>query len=410
MKILVFSYFSPPEFSAAAARVFDNARIWARAGHEVTILTSIPNYPKGTMFPGYRFRLLQTECREGVRIVRLASWIASNRTTLGRLIGYLSLTVSQVVMHRAGGAADVVIGSSPPLFTALGGWVASRLRRIPFVFEVADLWPENLVAIGANPNGRAVRLLAAIERLLTSRAAKVVTVTEGFRDYYLARGVEPARVAVVTNGVDLLRFQPQRAPAALVDSLQLTGKFVAAYIGTVGLNHALATVLDAAVRLRNRPEIVFLIVGDGAERADLEADARQRGLTNVLFVGERPSAEMPDFHALADVLLVLLRDSDYFNRVIPSKMFVAMAMAKPIILGVCGEAGRIVEAAGCGIAVSPENPVELADAIERVASLRDSGALPEMGRQGRQYVEQNYDRNSKALAYLSLLTEVAKAH
>lgn len=410
MKILVFSYFSPPEFSAAAARVFDNARVWARAGHDVTIVTSIPNYPKGKMFPGYRFRLVQKEFREGVRIVRVASWIAPNRTTLGRLKGYLSLTISQMILHRAGGAADVLIGSSPPLFTALGAFVASWLRRIPFVFEVADLWPANLIAVGANVDGRAVRLLASTERLLISRAAKIVTVTEGFREFYLARGVAPDRVSVVTNGVDLVRFKPQPTPSALAESLGVAGKFVAAYIGTVGLNHGLLTVLAAAERLRDRPEIVFLIVGDGAERASLGEDARRRGLTNVRFLGERPTGEMPQYHALADVLLVLLRDSDYFHRVIPSKIFVAMAMAKPVVLGVRGEAARIVEAAGCGLCVPPEDPDALAEAVSRAAGLRDSGALAEMGRLGREHVERNYDRNAKALAYLSLLTEVVATH
>ena len=282
---------------------------------------------------------------------------------------------------------------------------AFLLKRLGMLAKERTM--EAYEAIGASPNGRAVRLLAAVERLLTSRAARVVTVTEGFRDYYLDRGVAPAKLAVITNGVDLIRFQPQPASAALASSFQLTGKFVAAYIGTVGLNHCLATVLDAAERLRNRPEIVFLIVGDGAERASLEADAHRRGLMNVLFVGERPTAEMPVFHALADVLLVLLRDSDYFTRVIPSKMFVAMAMEKPIILGVRGEAARIMDSGGCGISVRPEDPAELAAAIERAAGLRESG-LSEMGRRGRHYVEENYDRNSKALAYLSVLTEVAE--
>jgi glycosyltransferase involved in cell wall biosynthesis len=284
--------------------------------------------------------------------------------------------------------------------------VASRLRRIPFVFEVADLWPENLIAVGENPKGRAVRVLASTERLLLSRAAKVVTVTEGFREFYLARGVEPKRVAVVTNGVDLVRFQPQPVPSNLAESLGVAGKFVAAYIGTVGINHGLLTVLAAAERLKDRPEIVFLIVGDGAERAWLEADAHRRGLTNVQFLGERPTSEMPQYHALADVLLVLLRDSDYFHRVIPSKIFVAMAMAKPVVLGVRGEAARIVEAAGCGLCVPPENPEALADAVSRAAGLRASGELVEFGRRGREHVERHYDRNAKAIAYLALLTEV----
>ncbi len=406
MKILVLSYFSPPEFSAAASRVFDNARVWAASGHDVTILTSIPNYPKGRVFPGYRYRLTQRETREGVRIVRVASWIASNRTTLGRLCGYLSLTLSQILLNFRAGPADVVIGSSPPLFTAFGAWIVSRLRRVPFIFEVADLWPENLIAVGAAPSGAVIRVLGRIERLLTSRADLVVTVTEGFRDYYVERGVDPAKLKVITNGVELNRFKPAARRDDLARQYGVHGKFVAAYVGTVGLNHGLKTILDAAESVRDDPGIVFLIVGDGADRAMLERDVLLRGLSNVKFAGERPTSEMPEVHALADVLLVLLRDSRYFERVIPSKLFVAMAMGRPVVLGVRGEAAGIVDRAECGFHITPENAQELGESIRRAKQLHARGELEPMGRRGREHVAAHFDRDAKARAYLSLLLSV----
>jgi len=342
-----------------------------------------------------------------VNVVRVASLVAPNTSARSRLKSYLSLMLAQMIGCLAAGPADVVIGTSPPLFTALAGYVAAVVKRCPFVFEVRDLWPENMIAINALTNPLVIRVLRSLELFLYRRARKIIPVTQGFRDYIAEKGIPPDRLAVITNGVDLSQYRPIDYPGDLARRLGIEGKFVAAYIGTVGINHGIQILLDAGEILRHCPDVVLLVVGDGAERRALENQARRRGLTNVRFLGEQPRRRMPDYHALADCLLVLLRKADYFRRVIPSKIFVAMGMARPILIGVDGESRNIVETAGAGIAVAPEDPRAIADGILRLRRLKTDGRLHEMGRRGRQYVVRRFDRDVLAQEYHRELLDLA---
>jgi glycosyltransferase involved in cell wall biosynthesis len=408
VNITYVCYFFPPEVSAAAAGVYDNAVRLVRMGHRVTVLTGLPNNPRGALFPGYRFRPLTVEMMDGIQVVRVASWFQPNTSAIRRLTSYGSLMVAQILAARTVERPDVVVGSSPPLFQALAGLAVARLNGCPFVMEVRDLWPENMVAIGALRNGPGLRMLAALERLLYRQAARIVAVTHGFKDYIVARGVPDERVSVVTNGVDLALYRMVPYPGTLARELHLIGKFVAGYIGTVGINHGLQTILDAAERLRDDPDIVLLIVGDGAERPALERQASERGITNIRFLGERTRDEMPEYHSLCDAMLVLLKDSPYFHKVIPSKVFVGMAMAKPIILGVDGEARRIVEEAEAGVFVPPENVDAVVDAIRRLKALKSSDGLAAMGVSGREHVRRHFDRDQLARLFERALVTVAQ--
>lgn len=396
MRILFTSYFCPPEVSAPASRVFDNAARLAAMGHEVTILTGLPNHPLGKVFGGYRWKPYQTETLGGVHVVRVGSWIAPNTTAVNRLKSYVSLMTAQVLGGLATGPADVVVGTSPPLFQALAGQLLASAKRCPFVFEVRDLWPENMVAVGAVRSGRGIRLLAAIERRLYTKAARMVVVTHGFRDYYRDKGVPEDRIEVVTNGVDLDEYRRVPYPESLARELGLEGKFVAGYLGTVGINHGLRTMIDAAEILKGHDDVRIVVVGDGAERAGLEAEARSRGLSNLLFLGERPRSAMPEFHALCDAVLILLKNAPYFHRVIPSKIFVCMGLERPILIGVDGEARRIVEAAGAGLFVEPENAAAVAAKILEMQAMKAEGRLELLGIAGRAHVERHYDRDRLA--------------
>lgn len=404
MRILIVSYFCPPE--VISPRIYENAACLAKLGHEVTILTGLPNNPRGKLFPGYRFRLLQREQMGEVKIVRVGSLIVPSASTRNRLKAYLSLMMAQMVGSLFTGPADVVIGTSPPLFTALAGYVASVLKRCPFVFEVRDLWPENMIAIGVVTNKFALRALQALELFLYRRARKIIPVTWGFRDYIMEKGIPPDRITVIPNGVDLSTHYPTKASPDLARRLGIENKFVAAYIGTVGINHGLQALLDAGELLRDCPEVAILIIGDGAEKMSLEEQARRRNLKNVCFLGEQPREQMREFHALADVLLVLLKKVDYFQRVIPSKIFVGMGMALPIIIGVEGESRRIIEDAGAGIGVEPENPQALADAIRQLHTQKAKGAFGAMGKRGREYVMRHFDRVALAQQYHQALVDL----
>ena len=366
-------------------------------GHQVTILTGLPNHPLGRTFGGYRRRLYQSESMGNVQVVRVASWIAPNTSAVNRLKSQLSLMVAQMLGGIFVGSVDVVVGTSPPLFQAFAGWAIAVFKRCPFVFEVRDLWPENMVAIGAVKSGVGVRLLSGLERFLCRRARRLVVVTKGFAEYYGQKGVPAERLAVVTNGVDLEEYRPAPYPAEIARSLGLEGKFVAGYLGTVGINHGLVTILDAAEQLRAERDVAIVVVGDGAERPALETEARRRGLVNVMFLGERQRAEMPAYHALCDAVMVLLKRAPYFHRVLPSKIFVCMAFDRPMILGVDGEARQIVEEAGSGLFVEPETPAAVAEAILTLRRMKANGTLDAMGRAGRDYVARRFDRNVLAL-------------
>lgn len=410
MKITIVSYFCPPEVAAPASRVHENAVRFAQMGHDVTILTGLPNHPRGKVFDGYRWRFRQEEYVGQVRVIRMGSWIAPNTTGGKRMRAYLSLMLAQIVGAFTSGPADIVIGTSPPLFTAFAGYIVSCIKRCPFVFEVRDLWPENMIAIGALRNRPAIWALSVLESLLYRRAKRIVPVTQGFASYIRDKGIPPQRISVIPNGVSLDDYRPVDYPNDLAEELGVKNRFVVAYIGTVGINHGIQTVLDTGALLQNHPEVVLLVVGDGAERAELEVQAKKQGLMNVRFLGEKPRDEMPMYHALADATMVLLKKSSYFGKVIPSKIFVAMGFACPLILGVPGESRGIVEDAGAGIAVEPESPHAVVSAIEQLMRMKQDGRLSEMGRMGRDYVGKHFNRDTLAGLYMQALDQTAHHH
>ncbi len=390
MKILVLTHYYPPEVNAPASRLSEHARVWAEAGHDVTVVTCVPNHPTGRAYPGYRNRLWQEETRDGVRVIRLWTWLAANEGFLPRISNYVSYLLSVLIWMWRLPNADVVLSTSPQFFCGLAGWLLKRRRR-PWVLEIRDLWPESIVTVGAMKRGAAIKLLEAIERFAYRKADLVVSVTDGFVPHIRERrGAGP--IAVVKNGVDLTTFTTPDAAAETEFRAAhgLTGKFVAAYVGTHGMAHKLDTVLEAAELLRDRNDIAFLLVGDGAERERLVGEVAARGLSNVVMLGQQPKSAMPGIWAASDAALVLLRRVDTFKTVIPSKMFEAMAMACPMILGVEGEAKALMEAGGAGIAITPESATELAAAVTRLAD--DPAFAAQLGESGRSFVAREFDR------------------
>jgi len=390
MKILVLTHYYPPEVNAPASRLSEHARVWAQAGHAVTVVTCVPNHPTGRAYPGYRNRLWQEEERDGVRVIRLWTWLAANEGFLPRISNYVSYLLSVLVWMWRLPKADVVLSTSPQFFCGLAGWLLKRKRR-PWVLEIRDLWPESIVTLGAMKRGAAIKLLEAIERFAYRQADLVVSVTDGFVPHIRERrGDGP--IAVIKNGVDLTTFTTPDAAAETEFRAAhgLTGKFVAAYVGTHGMAHKLDTVLEAAELLRDRSDIAFLLVGDGAERERLVAEVAARGLSNVVMLGQQPKSAMPGIWAASDAALVLLRRVDTFKTVIPSKMFEAMAMACPMVMGVEGEAKALMEAGGAGIAITPESAQELAAAVTRLAD--DPAFAAQLGESGRSFVAREFDR------------------
>jgi glycosyltransferase involved in cell wall biosynthesis len=410
LRILILTHHFPPEVSAGASRFHELARAWVAAGHQVTAVTCAPNHPAGVLFSDYHNRLWQEETIDGVRVVRLWTFLAPNRGYVRRTMAYASYPVATTVAAPFLPAADVLISTTPHFFCGLSGYPASRLRGVPWVLDIRDLWPESIVAVGAMRPGLWMRLLKTVERFGYRHAAHIISASPAFLPHFAECGIEPGKVSVVTNGVDVDLFAGADAGTADREGFRqrhgLMGKFVAAYVGTHGLAHQLEVILEAADRLRARADIAFVLAGDGAERERLVAQCRSMALTNVLMLPLMPRAEVPDLWAASDAGVVTLRPTPLFELVIPSKMFEAMAMRKPVILGVRGEAQRIVEDADCGLAFAPGDAGALAASV---AALADDPALARrLGENGYHLATAEYDRRVLAERYLAVLRGVVE--
>ena len=404
MRIVFFTHYYPPEVNAPASRISEHCRAWVKAGHNVTVVTSAPSHPLGIVYPGYKNKLFQREVIDGVIVMRVWTYLAANQDFGLRTLNYLSFLLSSAMALLHIRRPDVFISTSPQFFCGLSGLIAKTLRRVPWVLEVRDLWPESIVTVGAMREGAIIRLLEGLERLSYRQADHVVAVTQSFVSHIAARCQGPEKISVVKNGADLSFFVRGQDGATVKRRFGLEGRFVAAYVGTHGMAHGLDTVLEAAQLLRNDTRIGFLMVGDGAERARLEARRQKLKLDNVHFACQLPKSEMPAIWAATDASMVLLRKSDTFTKVLPSKLFEAMAMECPVVLGVEGEARELLEDAGAGIAIAPQNAEELAAAVVRLAE--DADFARQLGQQGSAYVRAHHDRAVLAASYLDILEGV----
>jgi glycosyltransferase involved in cell wall biosynthesis len=366
MHILFLTDNFPPEVNAPASRTFEHCREWVKAGCRVTVITCVPNFPKGEVYPGYRNRLWQAETMEGIRVIRVWSYVTANEGVVRRSLDYASYMASAVAAAAFVRGVDIVVATSPQLFTACAGRAVSVWKQVPFVFELRDLWPESIKAVGAVQGSGILRWLERLELHLYRKADAIVSVTRSFMDNLVGRGIEVDKISVITNGVDIARFTPQPKDAELVQRYRLEGKFVAGYVGTHGLAHALETILDAAHILERTPagdRFRFILLGDGARKQHLKDNAARKALKTVHFLDSVPKDEVVRFWSLLDVSIIHLRRTETFRSVIPSKIFESMAMGLPILHGVEGESADLIEAEGAGLVFEPENAEALVRAL-----------------------------------------------
>ncbi|HWY57418.1 MAG TPA: glycosyltransferase family 4 protein [Terriglobales bacterium] len=410
MKILYVSQYFPPEMGAPAGRAAELSRLWADDGHEVTVLTGFPNHPTGVVPQEYRrklHRLVLHETYHGVEVVR--TWLLPfpNRKAYERMFNYSSFCISSATTGAFLEKPDVVIASSPQLLVGLSGWWLARYNGVPFVFEVRDLWPESLAAVGVSSQKSALhRSLAKIAGFLYRSCDRLVVVTPVFKEYLVERWQVPEeKVFVVENGVETSVFSRLVPNIAIRRELGAEERFVVSYIGTLGAAHGLETLLEAAAHLReSAPNILFVVVGEGAEKARIVSLARSRGLTNLRFVDQQPREKIPVYIAASDVCLVLLKRAELFKTVLPTKMLEFMSCARPVILGVDGHARKVMERANAGIFIAPEDPAALAEAVMRLAT--NPALCESLGRNGRQHIVRYYARRDTAKVYLDLLQDL----
>lgn len=401
MRILFLSHYFPPEVNAPASRTYEHCKQWVRDGHDVTVVTCAPNHPRGQVYAGYSNKLFQRDEKDGIKVIRLWTYVTPNEGFVKRTLNYVSYMVAAMVATPLLPKADVVVSTSPQFFNGLAGYFVSRVKRIPWVLEIRDLWPESILVVGAIKNKPIIKMLEFLEMFAYRKADRIVPVTDAFKRYMVGKGIDPGKIEVIKNGVDLAFYQAVSGDNPLSRELGVEGKFVASYFGTHGMAHHLETVLEAAQGLKAQSNIVFLMVGDGADKARLLEMRDKMGLDNVLMIGQLPKEKMPMLWGLSNVSLVLLKKSDLFKTVIPSKIFESMAMQRPIVLGVEGESKGIVETAGAGRCIEPENGKQLAEQV--MALYANATLCAELGANGRMHVTEYFDRTVLARRFETLM-------
>jgi len=410
MNILYISQYFPPEMGAPAARVSELSRHWAQSGHKVTVLTGFPNHPTGVVHADYRdrlWKLLYREHADGFTIQRTWLWPLPNRKSHERILNYSSFCLSSSVTGSFLKKPDVIIATSPQLLVGMSGWWLSKIKGLPLVMEIRDLWPESIIASGVgNQKSVLSHTLTAISDFLYRNSSHIVVVTPAFkRDIEEKYDIDPGKISIVENGVETDLFTPEGDQDIVKQDLALKEKFVVSIIGTFGLAHGLSTVLDAAEDLRDEyPNIVFMFVGEGADKGRLLDMARNRGLSNVLFKPQQPREEIPAYIRASDICLVLLKKAPVFKTVIPTKMLEFMSCRCPVILGVNGQARQLVEEARAGIYVEPENSDALRNAIIRLYN--DAKPRDALGSNGRSYIVNRLSRKRTAETYIEVLRTV----
>lgn len=395
MKILFLTHYFPPEVNAPANRTHEHARRWAADGHDVTVITGVPNHPKGQLFEGYENRWFQEEETDGIRVLRTWMYITSNEGFVKRTLNYVLFAVTAVLASFRARRPDVVIATSPQFFCGLAGIVVSWLKWRPFVLEIRDLWPDSIVQLGQLNSKPIVAFLEGIETLLYRSAAGIVVNSRAFIEHIAGRGIARERIELIYNGIDPLLFNPQPRDEALLEANGLGGKRVISYIGTLGLAHGLRTIIEAADQLRDDSDLAFALIGDGADRHRLRDEVADRQLSNVHLLGLRPRSEVPGWIASSDVLLVMLRDLPVFKTVIPSKLFEFWAQERPIILASPhGECRSLLDDTGAGYSITPEDVDALVAAIRKVRTSPEEAAAKAVA--GRELVEARFIRDNLA--------------
>ncbi len=354
MNILFLTDNFPPEVNAPASRTYDHCREWVKKGAQVTVLTCAPNFPKGKVYDGYKNKLCQVEMMDGIRVIRVWSYIVANKGFLKRTLDYISYSVTSFFAGLFV-KTDLIIATSPQFFTALSGRTLHFWKHKPWILEIRDMWPESIKTVGAMNDNLFIRYFEWEEMRCYRSAKKIVVVTDSFKEKIATRGISAEKIEVVKNGVNRELFMPIPKDEALLKELGLQGKKIIGYIGTHGMAHKLDFIIKCAKHMDGINNYHFLFLGNGAERDNLIKLKNELNCSNVTFLESVPKQEVKQYISILDICLINLRKSPLFTTVIPSKIFENAAMAVPILMGVEGEAQRIVESYEAGVCFEPEN-------------------------------------------------------
>lgn len=401
--LLIHQSFALPS-QGGGTRHFELGRKLVEWGGQFSVVSSSLDYLTGSKIIGTH-GLVTAQMVDGVRILRAYTYPSLHRSYSWRVLSFLSFMLTSLWAALKTPAPDVVMGTSPPIFQCLSALVVSLLRRRPFLLEVRDLWPEFAIDIGLLRNKALIRLSRWLEGFLYRRARHIIVNSPAYRDYLIGKQVPAGKITVIANGVDPEMFDPCADGQSVREEFGLGGKFVVVYAGALGMANDVDTLLRAAARLGGDGRVHFLLVGDGKERARLEAWAQEQGLKNVTFTGSRPKRDMPAFLAAADAGVAILKPIPMFNTTYPNKVFDYMAAGRPTVLAIDGVIRQVMEAANGGVFVEPGDDRALADAVASLAA--DPQRARAMGSSARDHVARHFNRTQQAADFAVLVSQVA---
>ena len=403
MKILFLTDNFPPEVNAPATRTFEHCVEWVNQGADVTVITCAPNFPQGKVYKGYRNKIVQRENVQGIKVIRVWTYIAANEGFLKRTLDYISFAISSFIAGLFV-KTDLIVATSPQFFTALSGRTLSFWKRRPWVMEVRDLWPESIKTVGAMKDNLIIKHFEWQEKRCYKSAAKIISVTNSFKKEITKKGINPSKIEVVTNGSNLHLFQRTEKCTALIKSLNLEGKIILGYVGTHGMAHKLDFLMDCAKKLK-ASNYHFLFIGDGAERNSLLRKKQVENLSNVTLLESVSKSEIKNYLSIIDVSLINLKRDELFKTVIPSKIFESAAMGIPILLGVDGEAREIIEKYKAGLFYEPENETDFINKLALIIKpeLKESFII------GGKNLANDFDRKKLAMTMLNHLRNVGSS-
>lgn len=403
MKVLIITSLFYPEIAANAKRMTHLAEGLKENGHDVSVITAFPYYSTTEYLKKYKGKWIVEDQYQEISVIRTYTYSPGKYSNLfERLWTFLSFTISSIYgSFKVKGEVDAIITISPPFFSLFSGYLISRIKKCSLVLDIQDIYPETLVALGFLKNKAAVSILEWLEVFLYRKAKGMVAISDGFKQDFISKRADPEWVEVVHNWVDVDLFQPVNSNN-LRGEYGLNGKFVVMFLGTIGFAQGLESLVEAANLLKNyQNEIEFVFLGGGVEKGKLIQLIEKYGLPNFTFILPKPNSEIPGFLSLADVCLVHLKKNSLYEITIPCKTYEYLAMGKPVIMGVKGDALRVIEQGKCGIGVEPESPEELANAILKLYQNKDLAI--DMGKNSRNHAISNFSKEKMISRYIALI-------
>lgn len=403
MNILYISQYYPPEMGAPSTRVSELSRYWVKMGHNVTVITGMPNHPNGIIHPTYKWEYFKEEEHLGIRVLRVFLYVAPNKGVVKRIISFLSFMITSLIVGVLMKTPDIIVATSPQLFVGFSGLVIAKIKRRPFVFEVRDIWPQSAVELKMLKNHTIISLMEKLEKLLYEKAQAIIVVVESMKEKIIKKSAKKDHIYFIPNGVDTERFEIVKRPSVLHLRQTYKDRFLIGFIGTIGINHNLSTILDAAIRLKDTP-IHFIIVGEGADKNNIVKYKNEHNITNVAIYDKIDLQEVPYVLGELDAGIINQQNTVLAKHTLPAKMYEIFASGKPILAGIDGIGKDIILDNRIGYVFEPDQVEGLAAQARRL--MDNPAECADMGKRAKEFVFSKFNRSIQAEEYYNILKKL----